>query len=358
VANAVHFRFWCAVEITFLMRFNILLSLVVVFAFYPANICFAVGARYVLKASFENVRSIRSIEFTASFENTVRLDIPSKGISSVRVNKGTLRYYQSGDFFRVEVELHNEDGSQINTYISTFDGKKNQQFSKEQEILEFKKTPIHSNPNLFSNPVVSAYMWLLGYDHAIGGSETPAIVSEIKNLKLWKRCFVDAKIVGGVVKQGIPITVVDFSNRKIDSTMRVWFANDSQFFPIHWRVSSKETEEISNDCKIEKFLRLKSDGQSFYIPTIVRMVSNSPTCRIHSVVTIDESTLFVNRTIEQDHFTIPETLAKIVTDIDEIENPFGGNPTSTPVLFRFSLTIIGLIMIIVALFRLFYAKTR
>jgi hypothetical protein len=292
----------------------------------------------------QHFQSISSIEFESEFVDNFILVGNVNDAKSKQENIGEIKYAQKGDFFRVESILKNKKNEGIDSNILTFDGHRYQRFSKELESMDIKKTPLTDNPVRFLNPIFVPYMWLFEISRAGDDNVSNNLYFDLRARKIWELCFKNGKLIEENVYQGKKVSIGNFSNEKVGTDVQVYFAIDLGYMPIKIISTNKEGTE-RGDISVIDYCGIQQDGQMYYFPTQILVQSSSPTHVYNSKMTVRNGSIKINHDIPSDFFSISESKAKTVVDVDALELVIPEEKFSTKVS-RVVLIVLGLAMII------------
>jgi len=278
----------------------------------------------IRSSSLNQVRLIRSIELEMQFDTRIHFSdsafrgVPpeDRKIPQDIVQKGTLKYVESGGKFRIEAEAGAADSGAKDTEVSAFNGNRYQLLYKERKGLTTKKSPLTLNPCRTSNPLTMVYTWLLNDDSI-------HLLSEVKNEKSWQEKFATARYVGQRKEGEFNAAVVEFPYTFGEvpesvgrAVVQVYFAEELGYYPVLVIAKSKDAGRFG-EIRVDKYKEFMIDGQKVIVPLEFTQKMSVPTeDETSGKFSISLESIKINNPIDEDLFTISPTLATVVEDAD------------------------------------------
>ncbi|MDO5552384.1 MAG: hypothetical protein Q4G68_01360 [Planctomycetia bacterium] len=315
--------------------------LIMFFAVFVSN-SNAASLEEIKTQAYSRAKAITSIQFTSTFDDSLILNKERDN----RRNQGRIEYLQSGKRYLIKSVLSNANEDGDNEFVTAFDGQRYQVFSRNTKELNFKKTELTDLPNRFMNPLLVMYSWLvLGSSKAAQQGIVLSTYADVKNQDLWDDCFKNAILLD---TNDSRLQRVRFVNSYDGVTTDVTFDRDQGVFPVDVISKSKQADETFH---VDHIIKKDADGEIFYFPVKMTVTSKTVDFEMTSTLQIDPSTIDVNTVYDNDIFTIPETWADTVADIDEVNSGRGMiRPSKFSVILKACFGILGAVLIIVSIY--------
>ncbi len=318
----------------------------VLYFFVIASILFAdhtnaTSLEEIQSRVFSQVSAIDSIQFIYTFDFVCQKRDKTSQI------QGKVEYLQNGRMYFIKTVMYEvgRDGED-ETSVTAYDGRRYQVFGtngRHEKELDYKKTELTDIPSMFPIPLVRLYGWVVaGSPKATRQGLSFSIFSDVKMEDVWENSFKNATLVAATEKGD---QQVRFCNSEEDVTVDVTFDVDRGYLPI---VSDYITKYDNGKVQVDEVvMKEDSEGIRFYFPIKLTTQSKKNDDDVMSLTyQIDPETLKVNSDIDQELFTIPESWADIVIDVDAAEANQGIIPQPKPyLLVRMCLGVLGMILI-------------
>lgn len=292
--------------------------------------------------AYSQANGIKTIQFISSFDDSLTF-IKEKNI---RRNQGRIEYLQNGNMYFIKSVLRNASENKDDEFIAAFDGQRYQNFSRNTKELNFKKTELTDSPNRFMNPLLIIYSWLvLGSPKATQQGIVLSTYADVKNQDFWDDCFKYATLLD---EKDSRFQRVRFENSQDGVITDVTFDMDRGAFPVDVISQSKQGNEKFH---VDNVFKKDCEGDILYFPIKMTITSKMVDFEMTSTLQIDPNTIIINTFYDKDIFTIPETWADTVVDVDEVDSSFNMIPPSKfSIILKTCLGILGAALIILSMY--------
>jgi serine/threonine-protein kinase len=263
---------------------------------------------FICQEAFTQVEPLTSLEYTFETKDT-------EGWHS----KAEFHAYKDRFFMkRVDVTGLMVLGKRLDpmTCSSAFDGVR-QQYLDSNGRLRLKagaEGAAYTN----TTPELAMYMWLRN-------KPGDWRWDSVRNKDLWDKRFAAATYIGAIPEPGRTLEIVDFP-QQVEGlkpcVFRVFFARELGFAPVKFIRRNAATTEISTVMHVTDFKTLVQAGKAYWLPLSLSVTESGAdgVSRIQELtMTVSAASIKVNEPVDESLFTIPETLAKEVYDVD-LEN--------------------------------------
>lgn len=230
------------------------------------------------------------------------------------------RFWQSGSSLRSEVEfngrrkssadaLSTESANDLGPVISAFNGVKYQVFLKKQSTLTFSSQCRAGNPYFIPNPLLIPYLWLVADSKSMNWTD-------IKDPQCWEAKCGEAKYEGRrhIASRKCEVISLPYVSAVSGFLATVYFDPERAYLPLSYDVRSN-TGKLVLTVEVTETKEFIVDGESLYLP--VHIVSReSGEVPVVREISINASSLLVNRPIDGDLFTLSPAMARVVDDYD------------------------------------------
>lgn len=201
------------------------------------------------------------------------------------------------------------------SFTSTYDGKRQQYRNNKLSSLRLEDGNDRAAYSIIT-PQTCAYRWLKKRGEYLHWDTI--ITSD-----LWEHRFADAVYIGtDHDEQGRSMEVVEFPQRvgmKNPCIYKVWFLVDVGYLPVRYVRRVEASGITSSEMNVTAFKTFILDGHKIAIPTVIEFEESGADGVSFigtETITVDEATLKINHGISPKIFTLDETKATKVHDID------------------------------------------
>lgn len=267
------------------------------------------------------------------FDEATRAALSNAGAGSVAADHQqtvNVDYAQDGRRLRHDViVLGVDDNSKARTTITAFDGVEWQKFSGEKDILALSAEPLDAIAGESLNPFLMPY-----YGWLVPNEESVMDLITISSDAVWRRRFADARYLGKTVIAGQHCKTVEFSantlpgpDGPVETILRVHFSESLNYYPIaHERLNADGARKV-HQFTVVKHRQYEIGTEHVVLPLAVQSVTNGPTS-VSVNGTIREDSISINPSIEPDHFTLPQTMARNVQRVSPSDFALRDRPPS------------------------------